>query len=453
MQKSILLIFSLCICQFLSAQSLEKEELLNVLDLAVKNYPALKAKNHETEAARKSIDLIKNTALPSLDVSYQANLGTANNLTGLFNPQGILPISGPPTATNNFSPVFGSAASLLLNWQPITFGQREAQIKIANAELESKIADTENEIFKHKINVISTYLDVLLSRELLEIYKKNIARNKENLLQTTVLVTNGLRSSVDTALFHSELSKAKIELLYGQKLLQNQQISLMGLLARDSFVAINDTSYFQHLPQNLLQNEGFLTNPLLKLSQSQIQIAQSKEERIKKTLLPKLNFWATTFGRGSGISANNEVNAFDGFLINRINYGAGFVLTVPLLKSSEVKLQIQQQNANQQANQERLKLTELQLNKQYQIADNNLQNATQIAQELPSQVASATYSYKALQTRYATGLVTFTDLVQAQYSLAKAETDLKKSHWEVWKNLLYKAAISGNLDLFLNQIK
>jgi len=77
----------------------------------------------------------------------------------------------------------------------------------------------------------------------------------------------------------------------------------------------------------------------------------------------------------------------------------------------------------------------------------------EIAKETPTQFQSAEYAFKALQIRYNTGLVNFADLIQTQYSLIKAETDLKKSFWEAWKALLYKTAVTGDLNFFLNQSK
>jgi outer membrane protein TolC len=58
-----------------------------------------------------------------------------------------------------------------------------------------------------------------------------------------------------------------------------------------------------------------------------------------------------------------------------------------------------------------------------------------------------------MDTRYATGLVNFSDLIQAQYNLFKAELDLKHAYWDAWKGLLLQAAVKGDENIFLQQIK
>jgi hypothetical protein len=43
--------------------------------------------------------------------------------------------------------------------------------------------------------------------------------------------------------------------------------------------------------------------------------------------------------------------------------------------------------------------------------------------------------------------------VQVQYNLLQAELDVKAAYWNSWKALLLQAAIKGDLNLFLNEIK
>src|SRR5215467_7726415 len=69
--------------------------LRELLESAEKNYPLLKSKLMEVEAAKKGIETIKKTIVPSLDASYQVDYATYNNITGMFYPQYILPMTGP----------------------------------------------------------------------------------------------------------------------------------------------------------------------------------------------------------------------------------------------------------------------------------------------------------------------------------------------------------------------
>jgi len=428
--------------------------LTNALSLAEKNYHLLKSKLYEVEAAQKNIELSKNTFVPSLDISYQANIATANNITGMFYPSGMIPMTGPVFNSNNYNPGFGTAASLLLNWQPFTFGQRNAQINVSKAEVKTRIADSDNEIFKHKVDIISAYLDVLLTMELVKVSTKNLERTKFDLKQSRVLAISGLRPGVDTALFLSELSKARIDLLNASKYLQTQKIILSELLVSDTSFILADTLFFNKLPVfSLIKEVSLFQHPLLKFSQSQLDLSKSKELLLKKAWLPKLDIWGTTFARGSGIYPDGTIKTADGLGFSKYNYGVGVQIAFPILKYSEIRLQQQQQSFISKSNEELLNQTSLELSKQQAISDATLQSALDVAKETPTQFQSAEYAFRALLIRYNTGLVNFADLIQSQYSLVKAETDLKKSYWEAWKALLFKTAVAGDLNLFLNESK
>src|SRR5712672_2039168 len=88
--------------------------LRDAIQLGEQRYHLLQAHKYEAEAGKKNIALAEYTKRPAIDLSYQANLGTANNLAGIFYPSGILPMTGPPSIDNNYKPATGSAASLIL---------------------------------------------------------------------------------------------------------------------------------------------------------------------------------------------------------------------------------------------------------------------------------------------------------------------------------------------------
>jgi outer membrane protein len=75
-----------------------------------------------------------------------------------------------------------------------------------------------------------------------------------------------------------------------------------------------------------------------------------------------------------------------------------------------------------------------------------------IAQESPAFYQSAAFSYRTLLSRYNSGLVNYADLIQAQYTLIQSEADLKKTYLNAWKALLYKAAVQGDITIFMNQL-
>ena len=451
-----ILIIVLLICGNVIAQSLSDTliQLKGAIQLAEQRYHLLQARKYEADAAAKNVDVTKYSRLPMIDATYQAGFGTANNLTGMFYPNGILPISGPPSASNIYNAATGSAASVLLNWQAITFGQRDAQVNVSIAEANSKKSEWQQALFLHKINVISAYLDLLLSYDVVNIHRQNIERVQANLKQSRVLANSGIKPGVDTALFLSEFSKAKIDFLNAQRQLQTGQWILAQLIITDNLPVPVDTTFLHELPLMITTSDtSFSNHPLIRYAQSQFRLSQSKELLLKKSYLPKLNVWGTGFARGSGFQPNGAIKTWDGLGLQRYNYGAGVQLAFPIMKYGEVKQQLQQQNFLSKAAAERVEENKAALTTQQHITNTIFTNSIAVAAETQQQLKSGQYAFAAMQVRYNTGLVNFSDLIQAQYNLLKAELDLKKAYWDAWKALLLQAAVKGDENIFLNEIR
>ncbi len=431
--------------------SQQRVSLHDLLKEAESNYPMLKSKALDVQAAQKNIEISKSTIIPSMDAAYQLNYATYNNITGMAYPQFLIPISGPPSASNNMNGVFGSAASLLLNWQPITFGQRQSQIDFAKAGLNYSIADETNEIFQHKIKVISAYLDLLTATELVKVYVENLKRTETGFSTIRTLVLTGIKPGVDSSLLKAEVSRAKVDLLTSRKYKDQTIIHLSQLLAVDTIPALEDSSYFIKLPA-VYPVPDSAKNPLVNIYHANIDISKARKKAISKTTMPTLGTWGSAYARGSGVTYNGTVKSTDGLGWQRYNYGAGLQLSIPILQYVKIKPQLQQQDFIIQSNEEKLNEIILQLKKQNDLADTTLKNALDIVKETPLFYESAEFSYKAMLSRYQSGLANFADLIQAQYALIKAETDNKTAYMEVWRALLFKAAVSGDLNLFLNQV-
>ncbi|MEP7108304.1 MAG: TolC family protein [Ferruginibacter sp.] len=448
-------IFLLARCFFcssnLSAQDTVRLSLTEVLTIAENNYPRLKAAGFELEASKANIQLQQKTIIPQLDAAYQANLATHNNISGMLFPQFVLPISGPPSPANDYSPVTGSAASLLFQWQPGIFGQRRSTINLAIAASQTFQSKNEQEIFAHKIKVSNQYIDVVYIQQLLRLYEENMGISENQLRQIKVLAVTGLRPGVDTALIQAELSRTRIEWLKIKNSFATVLNSLQESLASDSIILSKDTLFYTSFP--LQQASDTIEHPIIKTARLSIEEGKINRLAITKLTVPRLTVWGTTYARGSGLHYDGTIKTSDGFALNRFNYGAGVQISVPLLKHSEVKTRLQQQDWLIKSEQEKFNQVKLELTEQRSLAETTLSNARSIAGETPVQAGTAAYAFKAMQVRYTNGLINYTELLQTQSGLLNATIELVKSQAELWKALLYKAAVYGDLSLFVNQVK
>src|SRR5262245_6250349 len=108
------------------------------IQLAIKNYPAIKESRARAQAAEEGVGVARTAYLPRLDFVWQENRATTNNVFGLLLPPSTaaLPsISGPVLGTRSLGDsVWGSAAGVLLSWEAVDFGQRKANVDVARAQ-------------------------------------------------------------------------------------------------------------------------------------------------------------------------------------------------------------------------------------------------------------------------------------------------------------------------------
>lgn len=385
-----------------------------------------------------------------MEAAYQLNFATYNNITGMAAPLAWIPISGPPSSGNDFLGVFGSSIGVLANWQPLTFGQHAAEMTTARSYYALSLADKENTLYLHKAKVINAYLDYMASLALVGVCDENIRRVEAQLSQSRTLAANGLRPGVDTALVKSELSKIRIERLNCRKNIRLKYIQLSELLAVQDLSVPFDSTMFGQLPA-FVTKEMPAVHPAIRFVNSALSLQKTQKNRLQKAWYPKLNVWATVYARGSGIDYANEVRVAEGFGLSRFNYGFGVQLTMPLMKFSELRIRLRQQDALIGAATAQIDQTELQLTKEQETADALYRVALEIADQMPEQLAAAEFAYRAMESRYAAGLVNYYDLLQTQYRLVNAQTDAKMSRYEVWKALLFQAVAAGDLNIFLSR--
>ena len=432
----------------LSAQSnLEK-----LIEQSNRTYISNKASSFRTLAATSQPDIVKNQYKPQLQAAYQLNYGTYNNITGMVFPPFITPISGPPATTNSYNGVFGSAAALLAKWDVATFGYEKSLLQQANTQVHLSRAKELVQQFRQEVQVSSAYLDWLLASRLINVYRNNVVRASALFDQSRVLAGNGLKPGTDTASLSSEFSKAKILLEQQEKLASTLFIQLQEAIGVDTVFSASDTALLNKLPTASLTN-GTNQHPELQVLQQEIENQKSGIDVLLGSKKPVLSLFGTGYARGSGVEDANDIKIFQGLYFQRYNYGVGAQLSVPLFEGSRTKVKVQQQQQLVNAASEDYKLVQWQLQKETEKADTTLQRAINIVTLVQSQQQSSDFLFNAVMARYKAGLVSYADVVLAQQQLIQAEGDVEKAKWEVWKALLYKASVLGDLKLFIQQFR
>ncbi|WP_281612838.1 TolC family protein [Flammeovirga sp. SubArs3] len=432
-----------------------QSDLDQLLQIAQENSPSIAEKQALAEASKEEVSLEKKTLLPSVDIGYDANFATYNNITGMNYPGNNVPISGPPS-DDNYGGTVGSGVSMMVKWSPITFGERKNAIAHNQSIYEKQLASVSNEVLRIQFQVAFYYLEIASTKELITTYEKNIERNEFNLTRITKLVESGIRPSVDSLKVNAELSKSKSQLYQLKNLLVSQEEQLKEYLSSDGVKEITtSTFFFDHLPSVIKTYTGTATfvHPTLTIVTKELEANETRLTEIKRAWTPKLEFWGTTYARGSGVAYDGTVNHADGWGMQRYNYGVGLQLVFPIMDLASQKTKNIQQKAVVRASQENIRKVENNLKKQEVTARTGLNTALAIAKEVPVEYEASQGAYLSMQTRYEQGLVNYTELIEAQYNLLDAETKLKNAYASAWKSLLQLAVVKGDIQLFLNQIK
>ena len=441
----------------LTAQEAVIFTIKDALKLAESNYPSISAKRFSVEAGRSNITLQKQDLLPRLDLNLQALYSTVNNIYGLSYPQDIvLPISGPVKAGNSYRPLWGSAAGLLVSWQPFTFGERKARIELANSELKAASNDLANEIFNHDVLVIDTWLNYLAARAIISAQSANISRTLSLYQSIKVLTGKGLKPGVDSMIVAGEVSRARVGLNNARQSMALFKLQIAEQLALpDTSFAIPDQNFLSDRPLLATSGKDSLNNnPVLLYYQSQIEAANTRLTLSKHSFHPRLSFFESSFTRGSGadINGNNDYS-LSGLSFSKYNYAFGAMLTFPLFQYFPNRTQIQIQHSNLMRQKSLYDEQELKIRTEQNTAVVRIQTALQNYDESQIRFRAASASFNQMKVRYNSGLVTLPELFQIQYELNLAEAESSIAVLSVWRACLYYAQATGNINLFLNQVK
>lgn len=428
----------------------------DVLTLVESGQPRLRAYREQADAAAEDIRLARNTLVPNLTGGYQAGYATDNNITGMSYPGLLMPISGPVAARSSSNFIPGTALAGLLQWTPVTFGQRAAAVEKAAAQSRLSGSVYDNALFEQRYAGIMSYLSIVYLQKLLKTQQANIARTQVGLQQSLVLAKQGLRPGLDTVQFQSLLAQATMERIGTQRLYTAQVLELCrltGLPDKPEDLSFSDTAILLRLPSSPDTSGVYTQHPGYLYYKAQADLSAARLKEVERGWRPKLEVWGNVYSRGSGIDPAGVVSKADGWALSRTNYGAGVQLSFPILQFSRVNIQKRQSRLLLAADRDQLAQTDQNLRRQVETAESNYRQDLLLAEQAPVQFNAARLSYQGLLLSYQSGLVDFTRLTQGQYQLLNAEMTEADARLQVWRALLDIGVAKGNLSLFTDQLK
>lgn len=432
------------------------------LELGVKNYGSIKARTYQVEASKNSLSQSRRDYLPNLVLSGQQDYGTVNGQNGPLYGFGGYAVasSGLPLKVQNWNAGFGALYLANINWEVYSFGRATGRIHVANAALGIAEADLAQEQFQHQVRVAAAYLNALGSQRLAATQKKNLQRAQ--IIQTAIIARakGGLVPGVDSAQANAEVAAAKIALLRASDLQQEQEKNLAFLIGTNTGLFSLDSGFVTDLPAfNRPDTVISGIHPTIKYYQSRFTLANEQLRLGRASYYPSVNLVGIFQTRGSGFSQTyaQDQSAYTGDYSKGIkptisNYLVGVGVIWNLTTIARANAQVKSLKYSNLASEMELQLVKEQLNTQSQIADAKFVKALEMQEQAPIQVNSANIAYTQRSALYKNGLTNLVDVTTALYTLNRAESDRDLAYINVWQALLLKAAATGDLQIFTDQL-
>ena len=428
----------------------------DVVQRALQEYPQIHVSQEELNASIANIRQARTAYLPRADAMFQANRATRNNVFGALLPQSIIPpISGPVIGSNNAGSVWGSAAGVLVTWEPFDFGLRHANVDAARAAKTKANAALLNSQLEVGTAAADAFLTYVAAKE--TVRAAGAAVDNWNTLLKTIqaLATAQLRPGADESRIEAELAMTRTQLVYARQAEQESKITLEKFLVSASpDLELNSERLLTSLPPDGEESVfNSAAHPLMEQQKAVVAQSTAQLHALERTWVPRFTLEGAASARGTGAETNGlRLQDWNGLAPNIQNYAAGFNVTFSFFDFASIHAKESAQSATVRAEQAREQLIDRTLNESFGKAKAALIAAREVANNTPVELKSAQTTFEQAKARYQAGLAPIDDLAQAQRLLVQAEVDDSIARLSVWRALLQYDAARGDLNPFLQAV-
>ncbi len=422
------------------------------VDFALANYPAVRASLARAAASGEGVGLSRTAYLPRADLLWQSNRATRNNIFGLLLPQSVVPqISGPVLSSRSDRGVWGSAAGLLLSWEPFDFGYRSATVGVAKAAQNRVTAELSLTKLDVAAAVGDAFLALAAAQQQVKAAEADVDRRQVLANSVHALVREELRPGADSSRADAELAAAKIQLIRAQELERENEATFAQLLGiAGSKVDIDASSLLGKPPAPFASQASLTLHPLAQVFNSALFEVRAREKVLSKSYYPNFNLQGALSGRGSGANTDGSFGTgTDGLGLTRRNWAVGLNATFSVLDFPGLHLKKQIEKSNERAQQADYERTLQNLTAQSEKAKAAYESSVLISQNTPVELQAAQLGETQATARYQAGLTPIVEVADAQRLLLQAEIEDNLARLTVWRALLGEALAHGDLQPFL----
>lgn len=418
---------------------------------AIEKYPGFAVKEAEIKHAEYQAKRIKDNRLPQTNLQIQNTYGTFESSTGAFFPlPGMFNVNG-----NNISQdktTFTTYGSLVSEWEFFSFGKLNNESKAAGL----KIKEAESDLSVYQLSLKSTVsrllFNIIYSEVKLEWAEKSAERANEILNLSISLANAGLKPGADTSLASSSFLQIQSDqdLWRGRFEASKFQLNeFTGLNTQEAPLLSNQ--FLSLHPQYSSTNLSTDNHPTLIKINDQIDYQNAFHKAKQSSIFPSISLLGGVSGRGSG--ANSEAIStkwLDGYSNGKTNYLVGLGLKWNITGIHDTKIEQKKTQQNRKIAQLHYQQQELKLNASLQATKAQLNEQEKQIKKTQKGVEKAEEAYKLYRTRYESGLINLTDLLQIQLLLQQAEDKHIDAFRSFWEQVIVQAETSGDFTLLFD---
>ncbi|MDE6304007.1 MAG: TolC family protein [Paramuribaculum sp.] len=382
------------------------------------------ARMADIESGKISYDQARDAFLPTVSGGANQSFSFGRGLTA------------DNTYANRNTSSFGVNASLSL---PVStyFGSGQAAVKAAKLSLNGLLRQCEVARDNVELNVLTQYLQVVYSRELLEVARSQTQLSQRQLDERRQLLEAGKIAPLDVTQAESQLAQDKLSEVTANNDLRLALVNLATLLElndrqRETFdVAPVDTAAFMLIPSvDEVIDIAMANNNSILASADNVALARQQITVAKTSYIPSVGFSA---GLGSSyyrLGGGYENESFSGQMRHNFSQSLGLSLSVPLFDAFSRRNNVRSARTRHFAAQLSLDNARQQLRSSIIEAHTQAMNASERQIAASAAASAALSSLYAVDEKYRYGRATPTEVEQAKNIYVNAASTAVRAKYE-----------------------
>lgn len=456
-QKLYLTAAFLLLVNFRSFPQTEKLSLSDAWEAAFSEYPGLSEKRAMMQESTYEKREIQNSFLPKAQLQLQNSYGTFAGSPGAFFPlPGTFNVNGNGTPAGQSGSTANTFGSILLEWRVFEFGRQRKAVQAAQANIEKAQSSFDASRLSLQTKVSRLYSDILYTGAKLQWAKENAVRVREIAALSETLAEAGLKPGADTLIAGSSYLQTLAELddwngkHAASKVRLTEVVPIPVQRVNPALsVYLSSTTV---LPAAQIAAGS---HPYLSVISGQLNNDKISGEIAARNLLPSLSILGGLSSRSSGIEQDGMVNPgwSSGFNNPNNNYLIGLGLTWNISSAFNSFTERNRIKQRQLATESRYLAQSLQLNTAAQAVNTQLKESLKQVNKTSEAVDKARKAFDLYLSRYESGLISLTELLQIQLLLQQTEKVNIEAYQQFWEQVITRSELTGDFTYLSNHFK